>query len=225
VVSLYCPIDASQEQVLSCTRTKVRLLLQAKHMDNESELIRRSQHGDLDAFNQLVLSYQGHVYNLALRLLSHEATAADAAQEAFISAYQSIGGFRGGNFRSWLLRITANACKDLLRSARVRPAVSLESLELDPSVTPRSKADPPEEAALREELAAEIQRGLDSLSQEQRLAAVLVDVQGFSYEEAAQVMGTSVGTVKSRLSRARGGLRDYLRAHSELLPAQFRLDS
>ncbi len=193
-------------------------------MENESALVQQSQKGDLDAFNQLVLHYQGQVYNLALRMLSNEAAAADAAQEAFISAYQALSGFRGGNFRSWLLRITANACKDMMRSAKSRPSVSLESLEPDPAATPRSKADPPEDAALRSELAAEIQRGLDTLPQQQRLAVVLVDIQGFSYEEAAQVMAASVGTVKSRLSRAREGLRRYLRQRSELLPAQFRLD-
>ena len=194
-------------------------------MYNENALIQRSQEVDLEAFNQLVLHYQGQAYNLALRMLGSDAAAADTAQEAFISAYQAIRGFRGGSFRSWLLRITANACKDMMRSAKARPALSLESLEPDPDATPRSKAESPEEHALRSELGAEIQRGLDSLSREQRLAVVLVDIQGFSYEEAAQVMGASVGTVKSRLNRARGNLRDFLRQHSELLPSQFRLDS
>jgi RNA polymerase sigma-70 factor (ECF subfamily) len=193
-------------------------------MDNETAFIQRSQKGDLDAFNLLVLHYQGQVYNLALRMLGSQATAADASQEAFISAYQAIGGFRGGNLRSWLLRITANTCKDMLRSARARPSVSLESLEPNPEATPRSRAESPEEHALRSELGADIQRGLDSLSREQRLAVVLVDIQGLSYEEAAQAMGASLGTVKSRLNRARENLRDYLRRHSELLPSQFRLD-
>ncbi|MBI4202597.1 MAG: sigma-70 family RNA polymerase sigma factor [Chloroflexi bacterium] len=194
-------------------------------MENEATFIQRSQKGDLDAFNQLVLHYQGQVYNLALRMLGNQASAADAAQEAFISAYQAIASFHGGNFRSWLLRITANACKDMMRSARARPSLSLESLvEPNPGNIPQSSAESPEDFALRSELGAEIQRGLDSLPAEQRLAVVLIDVQGYSYEEAAQVMGASLGTVKSRLSRARERLRDYLRQHGELLPAQFRLE-
>lgn len=194
-------------------------------MENEATFIQRSQRGDLDAFNQLVLHYQGQVYNLALRMLGNQASAADAAQEAFISAYQAIASFHGGNFRSWLLRITANACKDMMRSARARPSLSLESLvEPNPGNIPQSSAESPEDFALRSELGAEIQRGLDSLPAEQRLAVVLIDVQGYSYEEAAQVMGASLGTVKSRLSRARERLRDYLRQHGELLPAQFRLE-
>ena len=89
-------------------------------MEDESNLIQRSQQGELDAFNQLVECYQRQVYNLALRMLSDESLAQDATQEAFISAYRAIGGFRGGNFRSWVLRITANACRDLLRAAKAR---------------------------------------------------------------------------------------------------------
>ncbi|MBI4311704.1 MAG: sigma-70 family RNA polymerase sigma factor [Chloroflexi bacterium] len=194
-------------------------------MENEFALIQRSQEGDLDAFNQLVLHYQGQVFNLALRMLGSEAAASDAAQEAFVSAFQGVKGFRGGSFRSWMLRITANACKDMMRSAKARRAISLESLGPDPEATPRSKAESPEEYAVRAEMGAEIQRGLDALSQDQRLAVVLIDIQGFSYEETAEIMHTSVGTVKSRLSRARENLRDFLRKRPELLPSQFRLDS
>ncbi|MBI4340191.1 MAG: sigma-70 family RNA polymerase sigma factor [Chloroflexi bacterium] len=194
-------------------------------MDLEVGLVQRSQKGDVDAFNQLVELYQGHVYNLALRMLGSESGAADAAQETFISAFRAIGGFRGGNFRSWLLRIAANACKDMLRAARARPTLSLEALEPDPEATPRSHAESPEEHALRAELIAQIQQGLDALPQDQRLALALVDIQGFSYEDAAGVMGTSVGTVKSRLSRGRARMRDYLRNYPELLPGQLRLDT
>ncbi len=193
-------------------------------MEDESQLVQRSQQGDLDAFNQLVEQYQGQVYNLALRMLGDQALAADAAQEAFISAYRGIKGFRGGSLRSWFLRIAANASKDMLRSAKARPAVSLDALELAPSATPRSHEESPEDSALRQELGHEIGQGLNTLPHDQRLALVLVDIQGFSYEEAAQTMGKPVGTVKSRLSRAREHMREYLRSRPELLPARFRLD-
>ena len=180
-------------------------------MEDESQLIQRSQQGDLDAFNQLVERYQGQVYNLALRMLGDGDMAADAAQETFISAYRAIGGFRGGNFRSWLLRIVSNACRDLMRAAKARRSVSLDALELTPESLPVSREESQEDHALRLELGKEIQVGLDSLSHDHRLVLVLIDVQGFSYEEAARTVQASVGTVKSRLSRARSQLRDYLR--------------
>jgi len=194
-------------------------------MNDESYLIQQSQRGELDAFNHLVERYQGQVYNLALRMLSDESLAEDAAQEAFVSAYRAIGGFRGGSFRSWILRIAANACRDLLRSAKTRRSVSLEALELTPGATPVSREESPEDHALRRELGQEIQRGLDALSHDHRLVLVLIDVQGFSYEEASRLTRASVGTVKSRLSRARGQLRDLLQRRPELLPSQFRLNA
>ena len=192
-------------------------------MEDESYLIQRSQQGELDAFNQLVERYQGQVYNLALRMLSDESLAEDAAQETFISAYRAIGGFRGGSFRSWVLRIAANACRDLLRAAKARRSISLEVLELTPEATPASREESPEDHALRLELGREIQRGLEALPRDQRLVLVLIDIQGFSYEEAARIIQTSVGTVRSRLSRARGKLRDLFQQCPELLPSQFRL--
>jgi len=192
-------------------------------MENEAQLISESQRGDLDAFNRLVEWYQGQVYNLALRMLGDKDLAADAAQETFISAYRSIGGFRGGNFRSWLLRIAANACRDLMRAARARRSISLDMLELTPDSIPHSREESPDSYVIRRELGHAIQAGLQTLSHDHRLALVLIDVQGFTYQEAAQVMRCNVGTVRSRLSRARAQLRDALRQHPELLPDQFRL--
>lgn len=193
-------------------------------MEDESRLIQRSQQGELDAFNYLVERYQGHVYNLAFRMLSDEGLAEDATQETFISAYRAIGGFRGGSFRSWVLRIAANACRDLLRSAKARRSISLDALDLTPESTLVSKEESPEAHALRLELGRAIQQGLDTLSHDHRLVLVLIDIQGFSYEEVARITQTSLGTVKSRLSRARGQMRDLLRQRPELLPSQFRLE-
>jgi len=193
---------------------------------NESELIAASQKGNLAAFNDLVLAYQEQVYHTAYRLLGKPEMAEDATQEAFLSAWQGIRGFRGGSFRVWLLRIVTNAAYDLLRHRARRPAVSLEA-ETNPAPTPSmpeealatsARSASPEEAALRDEVQAEVQRGLQTLPAEQRIVLILSDIQGLSYDEIAAVTNTNLGTVKSRLSRARAALRDYL-AQRELLPS------
>lgn len=195
---------------------------------DEVGLIAAAQHGRVDAFNQLVLAYQSQVYNLAYRIVSDPAAAADATQEAFVSAYQNIGRFRGGSFKSWMLRIVANACYDELRRRARRPAVSLEDLsEVDPEANPvlADDAEGPPEYAERRELEQVIQAGIRTLPAEQRITLVLSDIQGLNYQEIAQATRVSLGTVKSRLARARGKMRDYLREHGELLPARYRLES
>ena len=188
---------------------------------DESELIRRSQQGDLDSFNRLVELYHRQVYNLALRMMGQVEAAEDATQDAFLSAWKGILGFRKGNFRAWLLCIVANACRDQLRARKRRPVTPID--ELEPEALSGS-GESPEDYVLRRELAAEIQRGLASLHPDQRLAIILCDMQGLSYEEIAQVMASSLGTVRSRLSRGRAHLRDYLLQRGELLGSQFRLN-
>jgi len=175
---------------------------------DDSELVARSKNGDLDSFNELVERYQRMAYNLALRMLGDPAAAEDATQDALFSAWKNIRGFRGDNFRAWLLRITANACRDQLRKLKRRPSIPLESLPFEPQAPPSSES--PEDYVLRREVGAEIQRGLARLPSEQRLAVILCDIQGLSYEEIAGVMKCSLGTVRSRISRGRAQLRDYL---------------
>jgi RNA polymerase sigma-70 factor (ECF subfamily) len=177
---------------------------------DESELIEHSKQGDPECFNKLVETYQGLVYNLALRMLGDAQAAEDAAQDAFFSAWRKIGGFRGGNFKAWLLRITANICRDQLRKVKRHPTVSLDAMAVEPNSL-SSLSQSTEDYARRLELSEEIGNGLLSLPWEQRLAIILCDVWGMNYEEMAQVMGCSLGTVKSRLSRGRAQLRDYLR--------------
>jgi RNA polymerase sigma-70 factor (ECF subfamily) len=193
---------------------------------DEKALIDAARRGDVGSFNRLVLSYQSMVYNLAYRILGDGDAAADATQDAFISAFKGIGKFRGGSFKSWLMRIVTNACYDQLRHKQRRPTTSLNDLlELD-SAPIRSLSDPaesPEEYALRQELSNAIQIGIGTLPSDQRVALVLYDVQGLSYQEIAEVTGVSLGTVKSRLSRARGKLRDFLLQERELLPSRYRL--
>ncbi len=193
----------------------------------EAVLVERSQSGDLDAFNALVLVYQGQVYNLCLRMLGSPQAAEDAAQEAFIAAYRAVPRFRGGRFRAWLLRIAANACYDELRRRRSRPQVPLEAPADDerPSAELPASDEPLEQRAERLELARCLQEGLASLPPDQRLAVILRDVQGLAYEEVAEATGASLGTVKSRISRGRAAMRDFLLARGELLPSRFRPSS
>ena len=189
---------------------------------DELELIEQSKLGRVDAFNQLVLLYQTQVYNLALRMLSDAAAAEDIAQDVFISAYRNLRTFVAGNLRAWLLRITSNACRDYLRSARVRRSVSLDAMLENPSFAPTDSNEAPEDYTVRRELAGVIQNALFQLPGDQRLAVVLVDVQGLTYEESSEAMKVPVGTVKSRLNRARSALRGLLAEQQELLPQQFR---
>ncbi len=185
---------------------------------DEAQLIQGCQAGDVVYFNGLVELYQQQVYNLALRMLHDPDAAEDATQETFLSAYRGIRRFRGGSFKAWLLRIAANACRDHLRSARRHPTDSLDDLTSGGQLPPRlaSSSESPEEHALRVELGGVINRGLTTLPPDQRLAVILCDIQGLSYEEIAQVAGCSVGTVRSRISRGRARLRDYLLHQGEL---------
>jgi RNA polymerase sigma-70 factor (ECF subfamily) len=196
---------------------------------DEPALVAAAKKGDLDSFNTLVLTYQHQVYNLAYRIMGDGVSASDATQEAFISAWRHLGGFRGGSFKAWLLRIVTNACYDELRRVKRRPASSLESLYVeDPTPDadlPPSQLESPEAFTQRRELNRAIQAGIAQLPPDQRIALVLSDVQGMSYEEIAEATGANLGTVKSRLSRARARLRDLLRKDGELLPAEYRLQS
>ncbi len=192
---------------------------------DEQALIDSARKGDARAFNQLVLLYQGMAYNVAYRILSDPDAASDATQDAFLSAYKAMRKFRGGSFKAWLLRIVTNACYDQLRRKKRRPASSLDDLpvEAEHSQYMRDPAEQPDEYVERQELGGAIQAGISTLPVEQRTVLVLSDVQGLSYNEIAEVMGLSLGTVKSRLSRGRARLRDYMLEQREHLPSQYRL--
>lgn len=146
-------------------------------------------------------------------MLSQPQGAEDATQETFFSAYRSLKSFRGGLFRGWLLRIAANQCYDQLRHRQRHPSDPLpdEPLVIDPAPSPGDQA-------LSAETVAALEKAISQLSPEHRLCVLLVDVQGLDYQEAAEALGVNLGTVKSRLSRARAQLR-------ELLPSDFRLGS
>ena len=189
----------------------------------EALLVARSREGDLTAFNVLVAAHQDGVYNLCVRMLASPQAAEDATQEVFLAAYRNIQRFRGGVFRAWLLRIAANACTDELRRRRRRPQISLDADDSARSAfeLPDTSSSP-EDWALRREMVSHIQAALMRLPTDQRAAVVLCDVQGLSYEETADILDVSLGTVKSRLSRGRARLRGFLLEERELLPSRFR---
>jgi RNA polymerase sigma-70 factor (ECF subfamily) len=196
--------------------------------NDEQALIQAAQRGNLDAFNELVLRYQNHAFNVAYRIMGDADSAADATQDAFISAYRAIGGYRGGSFRGWLLRIVTNACYDELRRRKRRPSSSLDALyvtDAAPNETLVNGIEGPEAYAQRQELNRALQHGLQALPVDQRAALVLSDVQGYSYQEIAEITDVSLGTVKSRISRARAKMRDYLLEQGELLPSLYRLEN
>lgn len=170
--------------------------------------------GDVNAFETLVLSYEKNVYNLALRMVKNPEDASDMAQEAFIRAYNSLASFRGeSKFSVWLYRIVSNVCLDFLRSRSRHPTVSLsvkndegEETELD---IPDESQSP--EALLERRLTRDsVRRGLDALSEEYRQILLLREIQGLSYDEIAETLSMELGTVKSRIFRARKKLCDFL---------------
>jgi RNA polymerase sigma-70 factor (ECF subfamily) len=198
---------------------------------DELALLNRARFGDRSAFNELVLQYQDQAYSLACRILGETAPASDAAQLAFLTAFQRLADLRGDSFRPWLLRITANICLDELRRRKRRPSVSLEYLSEgaegdgngDSLAALADPAESPEDAAQRAELRRAIEECLARLAPEMRATVLLTDVHALAYEEAASALHIALGTVKSRVARARAGLRDCLRTQGELLPAALRL--
>ncbi|MGQ9555039.1 MAG: RNA polymerase sigma factor [Anaerolineae bacterium] len=191
----------------------------------DQDLVQQAQAGDLPAFNVLVLRYQTLAYNIAYRLIGNGDAAADATQEAFILAYRKIGQFRGGSFRAWLARIATNCAFDSLRSKKRSRTSSIDEIAEDEERSPTliSGAQSPEQHALAAELSQAISRAVQVLPPDQRAIVVLIDLNGLDYHEAAVALGISLGTVKSRLSRARAKVREQLLAHPELLPASLRL--
>ena len=196
-------------------------------MDDEDVFIAKAQKGDVNAYNRLVIHYQSLVYNVVYRIMGEPQGAEDMTQEAFISAYKSLNSFRGGNFKAWLLRIATNACYDELRRYKRRPQSSLDELteENESFSFLRSPEEGPEAQAQRVEVMRAIESCLAALPDDQRITAVLRDVEGYDYSEIAEITSSSLGTVKSRLSRARNKLRDCLQGFMELLPAQYRLQT
>ncbi|MBT3323476.1 MAG: sigma-70 family RNA polymerase sigma factor [Anaerolineae bacterium] len=196
---------------------------------DEATLIREAKKGDLTAFNKLVLTYQDMLYNTAYRIIGDPALADDAVQEAFISAFQKLKSYRGGSFKSWLLRIVTNTCYDEFRRQKRKPTTPLDIYTDDGEEieSPSWLKDPtlsPEKQLETYELEQAIQRCIQALPLEFRTVVVLTELQGLSYQEAAKAIKKPLGTIKSRLARARTRLQKCLQKVKELLPAKFRLE-
>lgn len=191
-------------------------------------LINRSKNGDLEAFELLVKRYENKVYTVAYRFLGNHADASDLAQEAFLRLYQSLPGFRGeSGFMTWMYRITANVCRDELRRRQKHQVISLDAEDVNNqnnNIAQLPGRDPtPEEALEKKEFNDFIQECLLSLSEEHRLVLIMREIQDMSYEEIAEVLKCSLGTVKSRLNRARMAFREKYNARRELYGQNARL--
>jgi RNA polymerase sigma-70 factor (ECF subfamily) len=185
-------------------------------LPNEQAIVARAVAGDRTAFAQLMEHYQSACYGLAWRLLGDADQAADATQDAFVHAYDAIAKFRGGIFRSWMLRITANASYDILRRAQRRPTTVLPDPEEGEAELPDSRAPNPVVEAARAELYRHLDAALRLLPPDQRSAVVLCDVYGMDYHEVAEATTSALGTVKSRIHRGRLRLRQLMAEHREL---------
>jgi RNA polymerase sigma-70 factor, ECF subfamily len=173
-------------------------------------LIERAREGDLDAFNDLVTLYQDSLFALVVRMVPDRDQAADAVQEAFFSAYRNLSSFRGGSVKSWLNRICVNAAMDTQRARKRRPVQPYPEFE-DESWQPRAGDEvDPERIAFHAERSRVLATALSHITNDQRTAIVLYDVEGYDYAEIAEMTGVSLGTVKSRIHRGRLSLRDIL---------------
>ena len=187
------------------------------HRARDRVLVERAVAGDLEAFNEIVLNYQNYLFALVVRVVRDREAAADAVQEAFFSCYRNIERFRGDSFKSWLTRIALNAATDVLRYRKRRPVDPYPEWEDDAWQPPASEEASPERSAMRRHTARALAGALDQITHDQRTAIVLYDVEGYDYQEIADMTGVSLGTVKSRIHRGRIALRELLGSDVELL--------
>lgn len=181
---------------------------------DESTLITRSRAGDLEAYDHLVGAHQDRIYHVAFRITGNREDAWDAAQDAFVRAYQGLRSFRGeAGFGTWLHRIAVNAALDIVRR---RPRTV--SSDPDPQWT---APDDPADQAVRADVQRRVQSAIAALPPEQRTAVALRDLQGCSYEEIARILQVPLGTVRSRIARGREALRGHL---ADLAPARTEED-
>lgn len=179
-------------------------------------LLDRAREGDLAAFNDLVVAYQDMLFALVVRMVPDRDQASDAVQEAFFSAYRNMAGFRGGSVKSWLSRIAINAAMDAQRLKKRRPADPYPELEDDTWQPPADASADPVTTALTTERHRVLNGALAQITNDQRTAIVLYDVEGYDYAEIAEMTGVSIGTVKSRIHRGRLALRGLLSDRMDL---------
>lgn len=182
--------------------------------DTDQQLVQRAQRGDLRAFDLLVLKYQGRIGALVSRYIADAGEVEDVTQEAFIKAYRALSKFRGDSaFYTWLYRIAANAAKNHLVAKGRRPGAdaTIEDAEAFDDGGLVSEMSSPEAMAMGDELAAVVEQSLQALPEELRAALTLRELEGLSYDDIAEVLGCPVGTVRSRIFRAREAIDEQVR--------------
>ncbi|MDX2079000.1 MAG: sigma-70 family RNA polymerase sigma factor [bacterium] len=192
----------------------------------ENAWIQSAQAGDIEAFNSLILQYQDMAFTIAYRMMGDAQRAADATQDAFLTAFRRLETYLGGNFKAWLMKIVTNTCYDALRYEKRRPATAFDDLTpdgMDDEVPIPDTLPTPEQHLQSAELSQAIQQCIDALGEDQRIVLVMSDIEEYGYQEIADHIGAQLGTVKSRLSRARASIRQCLQAVRELLPDVYRL--
>lgn len=185
----------------------------------DKELIALIKKGDMSAFDEFTKMYQNRVVNIAYSLLSDREDALDAAQEVFIKIYRNVSGFRGdSSVSTWVFRITQNVCRDFLRKRKAAPTV--QSIDNDDEDEPKleiaDETDSPEQVSEKNERVRVLRRAISELEENQRTVLTLFDIEGMSYEEISCIVKCPIGTVKSRLYRARESLRKILTENKEL---------
>lgn len=189
-------------------------LNESRSSQSDEDLIRNAVRGNKEAFGELVRRYEKKVYNLAYSVLLNRDDAMDITQEAFIKAYEGLGGYKGGSqFFTWLYRIVVNLCIDFTRKEKAKTEIEYIDA-IDPGDTHAlliGEQQTPEEAVSGMEKIRALKEALNSLPAEQRIAITLREIEGLSYEEIAESMDCSIGTVMSRIHYARKKLREKLK--------------
>ena len=193
---------------------------------DEKVLILAAKQGNVEAFNQLVSAYQDRLFTQAYYILGDRMAAEDAVQEAFLSAYRSFKTYRGGSLRGWFFRIVTNKCLDELRNGKHTLETDFTEDDewlrgIDSLSWPDNSGETPEDCIIRNETERYMLRCLNHLPTQYRIAIVLVDIFEMHYREAGKIMGCPVGTVKSRLARARLQMRCFLRNHGGIASQLF----
>jgi len=187
----------------------------------EKRLIELSVGGDVEAFETLIQSHQKRVYNIALRMTGNPEDAQELAQDAIVRAFTSIGKFRGdSSFSTWLYRITINVCTDFLRKRNRAAVISMEqgpvSNESQQGLQIEEESPGPDELAEKKQLKELVRDAIESLSDEHKQVLILRDIMDMSYKEIANMLNVNEGTIKSRINRARAGLKKIIMQRSEL---------
>jgi RNA polymerase sigma-70 factor (ECF subfamily) len=195
----------------------------SKSSNDDRDLVGRARRGDREAFTQLIMQYQVPLYNMALRMVGRPDDAADIAQEAFLRAWEKIRTLREAPFKSWLFQIAANLCYDHFRRGKrygVMPDEDQTSYQSSNVVGLGIATPDPQERAEANERTRLVRESIQALDHDMRIAIVLRDVNGMAYDEIASVLRVPLGTVKSRIARARAQVQEQLQRHPDFFPTR-----